>query len=245
MSFGSSPDADCMLLSDEPLAFLRDLSSSADGDCALFDWDFFNATLTNATAHNDALEHTERLEQERLVQERLELSAANAAPSASLWDEWRLVIIALHPLVMFVLLYIGDKLSVVKKKSSTSENLAAVTPVLDTFTSPPTAPPSTTQSSNLADSLSFNGFYGFTGVFVAVALLATGVLALYHANLAIHTAGKYSILMVLGSEMMEVVVQSDNANKIAKIWEKQGVRDWIGYDKYVEALGKDKVVEIV
>jgi hypothetical protein len=113
------------------------------------------------------------------MQERLELSAANAAPSASLWDEWRLVIIALHPLVMFVLLYIGDKLSVVKKKSSTSENLAAVTPVLDTFTSPPTAPPSTTQSSNLADSLSFNGFYGFTGVFVAVALLATGVLALY------------------------------------------------------------------
>ncbi|GMI51581.1 hypothetical protein TeGR_g4230, partial [Tetraparma gracilis] len=32
---------------------------------------------------------------------------------------------------------------------------------------------------------------------------------------------------------------------LPRIWEKQGVRDWIGYDKYVDKLGKDKVVEIV
>ncbi|GMI27325.1 hypothetical protein TeGR_g10894 [Tetraparma gracilis] len=180
---------------------------------------------------------------------------------------------------MFVLLLVGDRLSIKKKKSG-SDNLAAVTPVLD-GTSPAPA-------SKLADSLTFLGFFGLSGAFVAVALLGIGALAIflgyrvetgpdiyylttqavlfylvgllaifywfsfvmswralvnnlvdvhegrvdplaaldkipvakklmkwYHDNLAIHTAGRYSILVVVSAEAFEFMVQTANANGLA------------------------------
>ncbi|GMI53472.1 hypothetical protein TeGR_g5488, partial [Tetraparma gracilis] len=38
----------------------------------------------------------------------------------------------------------------------------------------------------------------------------------YHANLAIHTAGRYSILTVIAAEVFEFMVQINNANNLAK-----------------------------
>jgi hypothetical protein len=42
------------------------------------------------------------------------------------------------------------------------------------------------------------------------------ILRRYHANLAIHTAGRYSILTVIAAEVFEFMVQTNNANNLAK-----------------------------
>ncbi|GMI33983.1 hypothetical protein TeGR_g12490 [Tetraparma gracilis] len=184
---------------------------------------------------------------------------------------------------MFMLLWVGDRLAVKKKKTTGPENLAAVTPVLD---SAPTATPPTS-TSDLAEELNFIDFFGFTGVFVAIALLAAGGLTLflgykaenrtdietvqaacfyaiavlavvywftsvmlwrevvnnlvdveegrvdplaaldkipaaknlmkwYHDRFAIHTGGRYSLVVVISAELFELVVQANNANTLAK-----------------------------
>ncbi|GMI54307.1 hypothetical protein TeGR_g13771 [Tetraparma gracilis] len=159
-------------------------------------------------------------------------------------------------------------------------DLASVTPVGGDAPPPPPASP------RLADSLTFVGLFGFTGVFVAIAMVALSILAMYLAfkaeneaipasqvlcfyaiallvltycfgsvvywrsmvmglveiikgevdplsaldkvptlkklmkwyndNLAIHTAGRFSILVIIAAEVFEFLVQAYNADQLAR-----------------------------
>lgn len=62
---------------------------------------------------------------------------------------------------MFAFLYAGDRRSSSTLSSSVSPS------------------PSSELTTNLATNLSFRGFFGYGGVFVAVSLLALGVLSLF------------------------------------------------------------------
>ncbi|GMI54614.1 hypothetical protein TeGR_g7513, partial [Tetraparma gracilis] len=243
-------------------------------------WDNYGAAFDNVTGLNA---------DRAAYNEAILLNATNATAAEVIVEEswprfpsWREPAIVLIPAMMFMLLWVGDRLSITKKKSD-SDNLAAVTPVLD-GTSP--APP---PRSEVADSLTFYGFFGLSGAFVAVALFGIGALAMYlgnevenspeinyrvhqamclyligllsifywfsfvmswrtlvnnladvhnktvdplaaldkipaaknlmkwyHDNLAIHTAGRYSILLVIAAEVFEFLVQTTNANNLAK-----------------------------
>ncbi|GMI51515.1 hypothetical protein TeGR_g1888 [Tetraparma gracilis] len=46
--------------------------------------------------------------------------------------------------------------------------------------------------------------------------VAKNLMKWYHDNFAIHTAGRYSLLLVIGAEVFEFVVQTSNANFLAK-----------------------------
>ncbi|GMI41532.1 hypothetical protein TeGR_g12895, partial [Tetraparma gracilis] len=128
--------------------------------------------------------------------------------------------IVLIPAIMFVLLWVGDRFSI-KKKKSDSDNLAAVTPAVLFY---------------LVGLLAI--FYWFSFVMSWRALVnnlvdvhegrvdplaaldkipvAKKLMKWYHANLAIHTAGRYSILTVIAAEVFEFMVQTNNANNLAK-----------------------------
>ncbi|GMI31372.1 hypothetical protein TeGR_g13262, partial [Tetraparma gracilis] len=278
MSFGSTPNTDCLPLSTDPNPFLRDPSSS--GSCALSNWDIFAAELDDVTAHNEALL----------------LNATNATAADETAEEeppprfpsWREPAVALIPPAMLLLLLVGDRLSV-KKKKSDSDNLATVTPVLDGD------PPAPTPSS-MADSLTFWSVLGLSGSFAATALLGIGALAMFlgfqvesrtddldyrepqavgfyliglkaildwlstvvywrpmvnklvdvkkgaanpntnldkipvaciaalakrlrkfnHENISVAAGGKYSIVKIIASEVFEFMVQTSNANSLAK-----------------------------
>ncbi|GMI39661.1 hypothetical protein TeGR_g11879 [Tetraparma gracilis] len=279
MSFGSTPNRTCLPLSTDPNTFLRDPSTPPDGDCALSKFDNFAAELANVTAHNKALDAAAEATANDVVD-----APADERP----W--WRAFAAPGIPLLMFALLAAGDWLSVKKKKAPSENNMAAVAPVLDSDTPlPPSSSSSPSSSLDMAASLHFWSFFGLSGVFVAVALLALGVLAMflghrvetgpnieyavpqavcfyavaliaffywssfvmywrkqvnglvdvkeghvdplaaldkipvakglmkwYHDNLAIHTAGRYSILIVIAAEVFEFLVQSTNANGLAK-----------------------------
>ncbi|GMI57835.1 hypothetical protein TeGR_g3637, partial [Tetraparma gracilis] len=124
MSFGATPSEDCLPVSTDPNSFLRN-SSSSSGNCSLSRWDNYGADFDNVTALND---------ERAAYNEALVLNATNATAAEEIVDEsrprfpsWREPAIVLIPAIMFVLLWVGDRLSI-KKKKSDSDNLAAVTP---------------------------------------------------------------------------------------------------------------------
>ncbi|GMI33994.1 hypothetical protein TeGR_g2719, partial [Tetraparma gracilis] len=279
MSFGSTPNVDCLLIEDDPNAVLRD--PLANGECALARWDAYKEEFASVTEANEAITanmtHAANLTSTS--------DDASKKEEGSRFPPWRDPAIVLIPALMFMLLWVGDRLAVKKKKTTGPENLAAVTPVLD---SAPTAPPPASKS-KLAEELNFIDFFGFTGVFVSVALLAAGGLTLflgyevensdiegtkiiqaacfyaiavlavvywftsvmlwrevvnnlvdveegrvdplaaldkipaaknlmkwYHDRFAIHTGGRYSLVVVISAELFELVVQATNANTLAK-----------------------------
>jgi hypothetical protein len=126
MSFGSAPNTDCLPLSTDPNSFLRDPSSSpSSGSCALSKYDVYEAEKADVIARNEALLSEARNATPPVVEPVLVETKS--------YPWWRGVAIPTIPLLMFALLWVGDRLSV-KKKEAGAENLAAVTPV-----SPPRA----------------------------------------------------------------------------------------------------------
>ncbi|GMH78359.1 hypothetical protein TrLO_g9996 [Triparma laevis f. longispina] len=279
LSFGGEPGRDCLMLEEDPNEFLRGSDSDDDspGQCSLSKFDDFSKASLNVSAYND----------------NLLLAANNASSSSAQTTEdpdttlthnsvLRDAYVFLVPLLMFAFLYAGDKRSSSTLSSSVSPS------------------PSSELTTNLAMNLSFRGFFGYGGVFVAVSLLALGVLSLflgykaernrtletdeirkvshlqimilygigelaffywfkfvmywrstvnalvdihqgrtnplqplnripfvgsplrqlmqfYYDNFAIHTSGRFSILLVISAEVFEFAIQSYNANKLASI----------------------------
>jgi hypothetical protein len=56
----------------------------------------------------------------------------------------------------------------------------------------------------------------------------TPFLRRYHDNFAIHTAGRYSLLLVIGAEVFEFMVQTANANGLAK---------YLDWGRFVQVYG--------
>ncbi|GMI25808.1 hypothetical protein TeGR_g2510 [Tetraparma gracilis] len=164
MAFGSTPYVDCLPLSvDDPNTFLRDATST--GSCALPLWDQHGAEVKAVKAHNDALvlDATNTTAADESVEEE------EPPPR---FPKWRSPAVVLVPAVMFLLLWVGDRLSVTKE---TADSLATVTPVLEGV---PTSPPPSSSSSP-AKELNFLAFFGATGVFVATAQIAVGVFSMF------------------------------------------------------------------
>ncbi|GMI27400.1 hypothetical protein TeGR_g5264 [Tetraparma gracilis] len=283
MSFGSTPDSDCLLLEDDPNSFLR---GSTTGECSLARWDEYDEEFASVMTYNDALTAN-------ATAAHVEVDEEEVGPEHPWWRE---PASALIPALMFVVLWVGDRLSVKKDASSGSQN--SVAPVIDSGSQ---TVPESASTSKLIEGLTFMGFAGATGVFVGIALLALGVLSLviglraensddistlqvlllyavallafmywftfimnwrdvvndladihegrvdplaalnkipaakrmmkfYHDNFAIHTAGKFSILVVIGAEVFEFMVQSYNANNLAKFL------DWSALSLYATII---------
>ncbi|GMI33963.1 hypothetical protein TeGR_g4129 [Tetraparma gracilis] len=180
MSFGSTPNSDCLLLEDDPNSFLR---GSTTGECSLARWDEYDEELASVVTYNDALAAN-------ATAAHVEVDEEEAGPER---PRWREPAAGLIPALMFVVLWVGDWLS--GKKDASSANMNAVAPVVDGGTPTPLRPAS---SSDLSRQLHFWDTFGATGVFAALTLLALGVLALvigYRAENAGETSALQAILL--------------------------------------------------
>ncbi|GMI31422.1 hypothetical protein TeGR_g2946 [Tetraparma gracilis] len=127
--------------------FYLDEVEQEDGPCALSQWDSYESELADALEHNAILAN------------------ATAVKEEGPGFPWRELAIPAHLLIMFLLLWLGDRLSV--KKAVVSASAVAPEPEGDVARMP----------SKVADTFTFRRFHGLTGVFVACSLIAVGVLA--------------------------------------------------------------------
>jgi Leucine-rich repeat (LRR) protein len=269
---GANPGQDCFPLATDLDVFLRD--PAAEGQCALKNWAEYAAEVAAVEAYNARNDTSD--------QSSAAAGGTNGAaePPVPAFPWWRKIALPGLVLATFLLSWAGGLAAA--KKLTKGGNPSAVTPELNASDS--TVSAFHANLPRVADTHSFVGFFGISGVFIAVAMLAIGSLAVYlgllaekndaHSSevcclhcialmslkyavdssifwrvevhdlesiargeldalssldnfphikkmmmfyndyFAVPTNGKYSILIVVGSELLEFLVQSHTASTV-------------------------------
>ncbi|GMI54217.1 hypothetical protein TeGR_g1050, partial [Tetraparma gracilis] len=219
MAFGSSPGVDCLPLSTDPNSFLRDPSTSSIGDCALAQWDDFEVETSAVNAHNEEL----------LAAAKNATNSTSGAEDLSVeapadsYPAWRLPAIVGLLLIKIAAVLFGDALT---KKKTGGGDMAAVAPVWwveimclhgvsfmsvrFAFHSAVYWRPMVARMVEIKE-----GTVDPLANFDRVPSIKN-IVRLYRENFAIDTSGKYSLVLVIISELVEFATQAYNAHQLAK-----------------------------